>query len=128
VIAVLAVVAFYGAKSMGQSRDKPKQQIDMGSKKGITNTNVLPIKFFADKTIFFADSDGDGIPDLSDACPCNVGDKSDDPKSSGCPNLNDDDKVDVCDTVIAIAKGCNVEGSYKPASLEIKICRFLPAG
>jgi outer membrane protein OmpA-like peptidoglycan-associated protein len=32
-----------------------------------------------------ADSDGDGVPDLDDACPCQPGDASPNPKESGCP-------------------------------------------
>jgi hypothetical protein len=37
------------------------------------------------------DSDGDGIPDLIDACPYAFGPKSDDPKKNGCPVLDDDE-------------------------------------
>jgi OmpA-OmpF porin, OOP family len=37
------------------------------------------------------DTDGDGIPDLIDACPYTYGPKSDDPRKNGCPVLDDDD-------------------------------------
>ncbi len=39
----------------------------------------------------YGDSDGDGIPDLIDACPYAFGPKSDDPKKNGCPVLDDDE-------------------------------------
>jgi OOP family OmpA-OmpF porin len=37
------------------------------------------------------DSDGDGIPDLIDACPYAFGPHSEDPKKNGCPVLDDDE-------------------------------------
>lgn len=37
------------------------------------------------------DSDGDGIPDIYDACPWAAGPKSDDPKHNGCPIVDDDE-------------------------------------
>jgi OmpA-OmpF porin, OOP family len=38
-----------------------------------------------------SDSDGDGIPDLIDACPYAFGPRSADPKKNGCPVLDDDE-------------------------------------
>jgi OmpA-OmpF porin, OOP family len=37
------------------------------------------------------DTDGDGIPDIYDACPYAFGPKSDDPKHNGCPVVDDDE-------------------------------------
>jgi|HubBroStandDraft_6_1064221.scaffolds.fasta_scaffold67189_3 OmpA-OmpF porin, OOP family len=37
------------------------------------------------------DTDGDGIPDIYDACPYAYGPKSDDPKHNGCPVVDDDE-------------------------------------
>jgi len=43
------------------------------------------------------DTDGDGIPDMSDACPTDPGPANDDPKKNGCPRPKDTDGDGILD-------------------------------
>jgi OOP family OmpA-OmpF porin len=47
------------------------------------------------------DTDGDGIPDTSDACPSESGPKSDDPSKNGCPLPKDTDSDGIPDATDA---------------------------
>jgi outer membrane protein OmpA-like peptidoglycan-associated protein len=55
------------------------------------------------------DTDGDGIPDVSDACPTEPGPASDDPKKNGCPRPKDTDG----DGILDVDDACPTEPGPK---------------